>query len=59
MNKEEMLAVFEYLENTFNKDRQFYFKYEDRNQISAYLNYTDKRVAQFYINPILSIIRGE
>ena len=58
MTKEELLKVFEWLENNMNKDKLLYFKLLDNNQIGAYFKIDNKHFADFYINVILSVIKG-
>lgn len=58
MIKEELLKVFDYLEKTINQDKLLYFKLLDVNQIGAYWKVDNKHFADFYIKPILKIIRN-
>ena len=64
MTKEELLEVFDWLETNMNKQKLFYFKLEDNNQIFAYFkkpNYltNNKKICIFYINVIRKIIELE
>ena len=58
MTKEELLQVFEWLEANMNKDKLLYFKLLNNNQIGAYFKIDNKHFADFYINVILSVIKG-
>lgn len=59
MNKKEINEVFDWLEKNMNKQQLFELKLEDRNQITAYFKGTHDRFCQFYINPIMEIIKEE
>mgnify|MGYP003289306378 CR=1 FL=1 len=59
MSAKEIEKVFQYIEDNFNKQKQFDLKMEDRNQITAYFKETNKRFCQFYINAIIEIIGWE
>ena len=58
MTKEELFKIFEWLETNMNKDKLLYFKLLDKNQIGAYFEVNNKHFADFYINVILSIVKG-
>lgn len=58
MNKKELNKVFEWLEENINYHCWYDFKLVDRNQITAYWRDTKKPFAQFYIKPILEIVKG-
>ena len=58
MNKEELNMVFEWLEKNVNKQGFYYFKMCDCNQITAYWKVDDKPFAQFYVKPILKLLKG-
>lgn len=55
MSAKEIEKVFQYIEDNFNKQKQFDLKIEDRNQITAYFKETNKRFCQFYINAIIEL----
>ncbi len=55
----EIKEVFDWLEENMNKQHLFDLKIEDRNQITAYFKGTNDRFCQFYINPIMELIREE
>ena len=59
MSAKEIEKVFQYIEDNFNKQKQYYLKMEDRNQITAYFKETNKRFCQFYINAIIEILKGD
>lgn len=59
MTKEELLKIFDYLEENVNQHKLLYFKLLDNNQIGAYFKIDNHHFADFYINPILKVIRGE
>ncbi len=57
MNREEIIKVFDWLEDEMNKNNLFDFKIEDINQITAYFSGTKEIFCHFYIKPILKIIK--
>ena len=59
MTKEELEKVFDWLEKNMNKQNYFEFVLTERNQITAYWKNTGDGFAQFYIKPILELIKGE
>ena len=59
MSAKEIEKVFQYIEDNFNKQKQFDLKMEDRNQITAYFKETNKRFCQFYINAIMELIKDK
>ena len=59
MSAKEIEKVFQYIEDNFNKQKQFDLKMEDRNQITAYFKETNKRFCQFYINAIIELIKDK
>ncbi len=59
MNKDELLKIFDWLEENANKNKLLYFKLLDNNQIGAYFKTDNHHFADFYIRPILQIIRGD
>ncbi len=58
MSKEELLKIFEWLEENMNVDDLLYFKLLDKNQIGAYFKSDNRHFADFYINVISKIIKG-
>ena len=59
MSREELLQVFEWLETNMNKNKLVYFKLIDNNQIGSYFKISGQHFANFYINVILSVIKGD
>lgn len=57
MNKEELNKVFDWLEENINKQGFYYFRMSEVNQITAYWRIDKKPFAQFYIKPILKLIK--
>ena len=58
MTKEELLEIFEWLEENMGLDGLLYFKFLDVNVIGAYFNADNQHFANFYINAILKSMRG-
>ena len=58
MTKDELLKIFEWLEENMNKNKLLYFKLTDKNQIGAYFKDNNRHFADFYINIILKLIKG-
>ncbi|WP_288910775.1 hypothetical protein [uncultured Thomasclavelia sp.] len=52
MSKEELLQVFDWLEENANKDNLLYFKLLGNNEIGGYFKHNNKHFADFYINVI-------
>lgn len=59
MSKEELGKVFDWLEEEMNKNCLFDLKLTDKNQITAYFRNSNESFCQFYIKPILKIIKGD
>lgn len=59
MTREELEKVFDWLEKNMNKQNYFEFVLTDRNQITAYWKNTRDGFAQFYIKPILELIKED
>lgn len=59
MTKEEIIEVFEWLEENANKKKILYFKLLDTNQIGAYFKHNNKHFADFYVNVIRKILKEE
>lgn len=59
MTKEELLKIFDYLEENFNRDKLLYFKLLDNNEIGAYFKINNKHFADFYINVIRKELENE
>ena len=57
MNKEELNKVFDWLEENMNRQGFYYFKMQDGNQITAYWKIDNRPFAQFYVKPILKLIK--
>ncbi len=58
MTKEELLEIFDWLEENANQNKLLYFKLLDENQIGGYFKIDNSHFADFYIKPILKIMRG-
>ena len=57
MTKNELLKIFDWLEENMNKKELLYFKLLDKNQIGAYFKDNNRHFADFYINVVLNIIK--
>lgn len=57
MNRDELNKIFNWLEKNMNKQNFYYFKMNEANQITAYWKVDNKPFAQFYIKPILKLIK--
>lgn len=58
MTKEELLEIFDWLEENANQNKLLYFKIIDNMRISGYLKINNHRFADFYIHSILEIMRS-
>ena len=59
MNKKELDEIFDWLEENMNNKCWFDFKLTERNQITAFWKSTNKVFAVFYVNVIMSILKGD
>lgn len=56
MTKNELLKVFEWLEENVNRNKLLYFKLLDNNQIGAYSKTNNHHFADCYINVIRNVM---
>lgn len=59
MRFEDLIRVYEFLQEECNKQDLLYFKLKDINNIHAYLKSNDKPFAIFYVDKILDCIESE
>ena len=59
MTREEIMKVFDYLENNLNPYNTLYFKLIDIRYIEAYWKESDGLFATFYVDKILEVINDE
>lgn len=59
MNKEELLKIFDWLEENANQNKKLYFKLEDNTQVGAYFKDSNIHFANFYINAIRKVLSGK
>ena len=59
MSKEELLKIFDWLEENANQNKLLYFKLLDNNQIGAYFKTDNRHFADFYISSIRKAMEWE